>query len=115
MSRNIEFDTLPSTFNDAIVVARALGIRHLCIDALCIIQDSKDEMKKELVKMADIYKSACLTIIAASAANANEGFLQPRPIPDTLIRAPLDVNNRDAGTVLLRPVGYLENLDQPSD
>lgn len=115
MSKNIKFEALPTTFMDAVIVARRLDTQYLWIDALCIIQDSKEDMKTELVKMADIYKNACLTVIAASAANANEGSLQSLPIPDRLIRAPLETNDKDAGAVLLRPIGNLEGFDQHSD
>lgn len=115
MSNSIDFDTLPTTFKDAIFVTRTLNIRYLWVDALCIIQDFNDDMKEELAKMVDIYKNSYLTIIAASAANATDGFLQPRPIPDILLRIPLDINNEDAGTILLRPSYAFERIDSGSD
>ena len=36
-----ELDELPSSFRDAITVTRALGIRYLWIDSLCIMQDDR--------------------------------------------------------------------------
>lgn len=41
----IEFDRLPLTFRDAVIVSRALAIRCPWIDALCIIKnDQKDRL-----------------------------------------------------------------------
>ncbi len=40
-------ETLPRTFRDLIVVARLLSIRYIWIDALCIIQDSKEDWETE--------------------------------------------------------------------
>lgn len=37
--RGIEWEELPKTFKDAVIVTRALGVRYLWIDSLCIIQD----------------------------------------------------------------------------
>ena len=38
MQNHIDFGRLPKNFQDAIVVTRALGLRYLWIDALCILQ-----------------------------------------------------------------------------
>lgn len=35
---NITFETLSTTYQDALSVTRSLGIRYLWVDALCIIQ-----------------------------------------------------------------------------
>lgn len=35
----IEWEALPKTFKDAVLVTRAVGVRYLWIDSLCIIQD----------------------------------------------------------------------------
>ena len=37
--RGIEWDDLPRTYHDTIIVARRLKIRYIWIDSLCIIQD----------------------------------------------------------------------------
>jgi hypothetical protein len=41
----IPFAKLPWTFREAIQVSHTLGFRHIWIDALCIIQDSEDDIK----------------------------------------------------------------------
>lgn len=37
--QGIEWEELPKTFQDAVLVTRALGVQYLWIDTLCIIQD----------------------------------------------------------------------------
>jgi hypothetical protein len=75
---NIEESSLPATIRDAIKVTRELQVQYLWVDALCIIQDSKEDWIAESLKMADVYGSAYLTIIASRAVGVHEGFLQPR-------------------------------------
>ncbi|KAI0628098.1 heterokaryon incompatibility protein-domain-containing protein [Trametes polyzona] len=77
----IPVSTLPQTIRDAIYLTRALGFRYLWIDSLCIIQDSARDKHQEMSRMRDVYRHAYLTIIAASASSATEGFLLDRPIP----------------------------------
>lgn len=68
-------EELPETLNDAIIVTRYLGIRHLWIDALCIIQDDPVDWSQEAGKMGEIYMNASCTIAAHSASHADDGFL----------------------------------------
>lgn len=74
----IELRQLPQTIRDAVRVTRELGLRYLWVDALCIIQDSREDMKHELAQMASVFKQAYITISAASARTCRDGFLQYR-------------------------------------
>ncbi|KAF2815311.1 uncharacterized protein BDZ99DRAFT_377819, partial [Mytilinidion resinicola] len=78
---------LPQTIKDAILVTWKLGIRYLWVDALCIVQkavfDSKNgisihdgEWAVEANNMASVYGNAYITIMAASAADCQDGFLK---------------------------------------
>jgi len=67
---------LPPTFADAVAVTKALGIRYLWIDSLCIVQNSKEDWHAEVARMAEVYENAFFTISADAAADANEGFLR---------------------------------------
>lgn len=71
----LEEAALSRTVQDAIYVCRRLGYKHLWIDAICIVQDSKEDMLKELTRMIDIYRNATFSIMAASAKSSGEGFL----------------------------------------
>jgi hypothetical protein len=85
---SIPWNQLPQTFQDAISIARELGIGHLWVDSLCIIQDSLADWEVESAKMADIYKSALLTIMAASASDSQGGFFQDRATMKELVALP---------------------------
>ncbi|RGP69221.1 hypothetical protein FLONG3_7857 [Fusarium longipes] len=56
---------LPNTMRDAIATTKSLGYEYIWIDALCIIQDSKEDWIHESSKMGDIYSSAAVTLAAA--------------------------------------------------
>ncbi|KAL1946201.1 hypothetical protein VTO73DRAFT_15328 [Trametes versicolor] len=80
-SVGIDASLLPQTILDAIYVTHTLGFRYLWVDSLCIIQDSDEDKLHEIGRMHLIYRHAYLTIIAASAERASDGFLQDRPVP----------------------------------
>src|ERR1700761_6968494 len=66
---------LPRTIEDSIRLTKALGARYLWIDALCIVQDDSDEIKKiHLEKMDAIYSCSVVTIAAASGHHADCGL-----------------------------------------
>jgi hypothetical protein len=77
MSR-INVNALPPTFRDAIATTRAMNIRYLWIDSLCIIQNSLADWTRESSKMWDVYRNSHLTIVAAGSASDAQGFLGPR-------------------------------------
>ena len=82
-----ELESLPRTIQDAITVARALGLRYLWVDALCILQGSDPEARHdwdiESSKMASVYGDAYVTIIAASSSDCKEGIFTKRNILST--------------------------------
>lgn len=74
------FNELPSTFQDAIHVARCLKVHYLWIDSLCILQgeaeEATEDWKRESVCMEKVYASAYFTLAATSAVDSNSGFLK---------------------------------------
>lgn len=81
----IPFRNLPATIQDAVIVCEQLGIRHLWVDSLCILQDNETDKAVEIAKMPYIYGGAVFTIIASRAESAWGGFLNTRvPTPDTI-------------------------------
>jgi hypothetical protein len=74
----IPMSDLPKTLHDAVVVTRAMGIRFLWIDALCILQDDKDDWKREAATMCTVYQKAAFTITAARADTSHGGLFATR-------------------------------------
>jgi len=96
---------LPKSLQDAIFLTRALGIKYIWIDSLCIIQDCDEDKDREMTKMANIYKNAIFTISAARAKSCNDGFLgvQDRRVEliHDSIKLPMNCLNGAIGSVLL--------------
>ncbi|PVH85655.1 hypothetical protein DL98DRAFT_375508, partial [Cadophora sp. DSE1049] len=75
LKNHIEAEDLPKTHRDAFSVATALGIRFIWIDALCIIQDSRDDWAFEASRILDYFENSVLNIAAAASSSSHEGFL----------------------------------------
>lgn len=79
--REILHAALPRTFQEAVWVARALHIRYLWIDSLCIIQDNMDDWMVEAAKMAHVYQGSYVTLAATGSSDSSGGLfsapLQP--------------------------------------
>lgn len=75
MKRHIHEKTIPPTILDAIKVCKALSIRYLWADSLCIIQDEKSDWERESASMTLIYKNAFVTVCTPSSESSNEHFL----------------------------------------
>ncbi|CAO2658001.1 Nn.00g072610.m01.CDS01 [Neocucurbitaria sp. VM-36] len=75
--RNIPWSTLPRAFQEAVVLARALGFRWLWIDSLCLVQDDIQEKLEESLKMDEVFGNAFLTIAATSATDSSSHPLFP--------------------------------------
>ena len=64
---------LPQTVRDAVELTRALGLRYLWVDSLCIDQSSLADWELELSSMAEIYRCSTITIAATASNNAGAG------------------------------------------
>ncbi|KPM38281.1 hypothetical protein AK830_g8287 [Neonectria ditissima] len=84
--REIPWDLLSTTFQDAVDFACRIGIEFVWIDSLCIIQDSKADWECEAVKMASYYSSADLTIAASAAKDGSIGLFPPRSKTDEALQ-----------------------------
>ena len=100
--KEIDLSTLSKTVQDAIEVTISLGIPYIWIDAICILQDSPRDKAWEISRMASIYQSSHITIVAASAKKADDGFLLPRETPPPANTIPFMHNGFRAGTVNIR-------------
>lgn len=116
----LPWEELPKSIQDAIILTRALGIRYIWIDSLCIMQDCDEDKHREMARMINIYKNAILTISAARAKSCDEGFLgvQDKRVSllQTSIKLPMACLNGAVGSVLLYPFRSLfQSGDIPID
>ncbi|KAH8684348.1 heterokaryon incompatibility protein-domain-containing protein [Tricladium varicosporioides] len=95
----LPFADLPKTFQDAIVVTRAIDIRYLWIDAICIIQDDHDDWAREAPQMGRVYQRSRLTIAASHAQDSFQGLFLPHPDMPLPVELPYhDPLSRDSST-----------------
>ncbi|AEO69831.1 uncharacterized protein THITE_2021069, partial [Thermothielavioides terrestris NRRL 8126] len=62
--QGLNFESLPLTFQHAILVSRAIGIVYIWIDALCIVQDDEEDKAREISRMDLIYSTSFCVISA---------------------------------------------------
>lgn len=86
MLAGFPIDSVPRNFQNAIEIVRALGLRYLWIDALCIIQDSASDWETEAARMQEVYGSAYLTLAGTSANSSIDGFIARSPWPFSVVR-----------------------------
>lgn len=65
---------------DAVKTVRKLGYRYLWIDALCIVQDSKEDWLHEATQMSRVYNNAVLTIAVSCCTEPDTGIFRARDI-----------------------------------
>ncbi|KAF2186330.1 HET-domain-containing protein, partial [Zopfia rhizophila CBS 207.26] len=69
---------MPCTMRDAAHVARQLGQHYLWIDALCILQNSKEDWEQHASCMHTIFANAWLVISVDATSDCSSGFLSSR-------------------------------------
>lgn len=74
----IQLEDLPRTVQEAIEVCRALSMRYLWVDALCIIQEDSEDFTREVANMGAIYTGSLFTVAAADSTDAESGCFRKR-------------------------------------
>ena len=82
----IQWELLPLTFQQAITATHRLGLKFIWIDALCIIQDSKDDWQVEAALMAGVYANCHVNLSADASTDGTGGLSRDRDM-DTYRRA----------------------------
>lgn len=77
----IRWRDVPTLFQGVMKIARALSVRFLWIDALCIIQDDENDWSQEAQKMGSYYGGAWLTIAADDAPDVSHTIFPPPSNP----------------------------------
>ena len=68
------FSQLSRTIQDAIILVKKVGQRHLWVDSVCIIQDHAEDKGQQIAQMGEIYYHSFFTIFAISGDDANYGL-----------------------------------------
>ncbi|RYP03311.1 hypothetical protein DL764_005229 [Monosporascus ibericus] len=106
LTSGINLSLLPKTIRDAVDSTCRFNLRYLWVDALCILQDSREDKDREIQQMRRIFEHAHVTLIAASAQRVGEGFLHDRPRLLPYTRLPfICPDNGKIGSMSLSPVG----------
>jgi hypothetical protein len=107
---------LPSTFMDAVRIARELEVEYIWIDSICILQKTDTDpgdFHEEAKWMESIYASAYCVIAASSAEDMSSGFLKERD--KIAIQLPWADNSGQPATYLCESVDDFQGdvLDGP--
>jgi hypothetical protein len=65
---------IPQSIRDAMQVCRNIGVRHLWVDALCIVQDDEQDKSDQVGLMDEIYGHALAVLIVAAGDGAEHGI-----------------------------------------
>jgi hypothetical protein len=75
---------LTKNFQQAIRVARFIGLRYIWIDSLCIMQGKDGDFKSEGMKMHKVYRYSFCNIAIADSADSEGGLFRTRKPTDIL-------------------------------
>jgi hypothetical protein len=101
-------DRLPKTIQDALTVAKELGLEYLWVDKYCINQTDDSELHDQISHMDKVYQYATLTIIAAAGNDSESGL--PGIRADSRAPQPrLIIDGTTWVSVLARPSDAIEH------
>jgi hypothetical protein len=110
----IPYSSLPILFQDTIQLTRALGIRYLWIDCLCIIQDDLSDWERESANMAKVYSNSYITIAATASVSPHTGLFVQRwtsPAANSKLKEPISIQHvsisHDDKEIFFRPYLHL--------
>jgi hypothetical protein len=111
----LPMDVLPQTLHDAILWTRRLDMRYIWIDSMCIIQDSAQDWQRESMRMASIYGSAVLTLVAASGSVYGGLTDRRSPLKNCAASLPLKASStgEERKTVYILPAGQKRSTPLP--
>lgn len=69
---------LPQTFQDAVLIAQKPKVRYIWIDALCILQDSEEDWRREAASMGEVYSNSLCNVAATGASSSDQGCFVSR-------------------------------------
>lgn len=77
---SIPLDSVSPVVRDTVRVCRVLLVKYVWIDALCIIQDDKNDWDSESQTMGQIYHHAYFTLCPTASRTCHQSFLNLRDL-----------------------------------
>lgn len=77
---NLQIKSLSKNFQHAVQITRALKVRYLWIDSLCIVQDDDGEWESQSANMGLVYANAKCVISASASRDSNGGCFMPKDL-----------------------------------
>ncbi|KAJ8106464.1 hypothetical protein OPT61_g9521 [Boeremia exigua] len=90
--KGIPWDRITAVVKDTIAVCKALLIRYLWVDALCIQKGNKNEWNAQAADVGRIYEHSRVTICALASSGCNQPFLLTRRFTTLSFQSELDIN-----------------------
>jgi hypothetical protein len=78
LGQKITLHQLPQSFQDAVLISRALALEYIWIDCLCIMQDNPLDWAQESAKMGSIFQNGVVTIAGDCSRSPYEGLFSSR-------------------------------------
>ncbi|KAH8173596.1 heterokaryon incompatibility protein (HET) domain-containing protein [Sarocladium implicatum] len=102
---------MPPSFQDAITITRAIGLRWLWIDSLCIVQDDEDDWRRESQLMGSIFENSEVTLAASHAKDSWQGFLHQRAERSASVRLPGLTHDTEGNNISVMATLRYESID----
>lgn len=99
--KGIQRESLPPTLRDSVLICERLGLTHMWIDSLCIMQDSPSDWAGEARRMGGIYAGSTLTIAISASSSVHDGAFNECSLPYT--------NSHELDKMWIRVDGTLKN------
>ncbi|RYF39160.1 MAG: hypothetical protein EOO38_23715, partial [Cytophagaceae bacterium] len=108
LQHGIATNSLSASIRDAITITRMLGVKYIWVDALCIIQCSKEDWVYEGSVMLQVYRNSFCNLCATDTIGAEGDMFRARD-PKDLFDKGLDRRLCDTVHLLERLIGAAAN------
>lgn len=85
--QSLPYEMMTATSRDAVALTRAIDLRYVWIDALCIVQDDLEDWKHESSQMNLVYRHAFVTFCGLSSQSCHESLLNRAPAAKVLFQS----------------------------
>jgi hypothetical protein len=101
--KGLPYEMMTSAIKDAVALTRAIGLRYVWVDALCIIQDDTDDWLRESSQMNLVYRHAFVTFCGLNSDSCHETLLQRAPTIRVSFQSTIRQNINGYYLIRLRP------------